>query len=786
MGSPSLSLSFFISLLENISRIQPRKARFSQRGTQPAPVLEIFRRWVAELTDDQGRAPANATAVVFRSLFPEEDVCRKYELQESRLAQYLIKIFASAPRAARDRLANWDAQSTKGCLGTVIEDVMQSMSDTQDFAQQDQISLQDLDTFLTELASTSAYSSSAIRANHPKSHRRPRLDMLTSIYSCLTPSAASFVTQIILKDLRPVLYPLNEMHYTAALKQYNSNAVTMLTKEDAMKIWDPSRVLLRTYSRTSSFEDAARALESILPLMICKPQVGVPIQIPKCRKAQSCAHALQQFAATNRIWAETKYDGERAQIHVQVLSDGTPGITIYSKSRRDSTMDRFAVHPIILRSLGFEDSDGSRPRLSPRKRSHTKIRKSIVLEAEMVAFCEETNKIDEFYHIGDLIESTAQGVRGCRRFRAPPVDNDSQTSCTSTSSPRHLALVFFDLLLLDDLSLLSTPYAARRALLESLIVPERGYTMIAERFCIGEAGEGEGAERMRDVFAGTLTRREEGLVLKSESGWYGGWSPWVKLKKDYIPGYGDAVDLVLLAARWDKDRGRELRVAPGTYTTFYLGALKNVEDCKGDPPAERGFHILFEVSYGLSREDLEQLNFRIRASDTMLYGDHSPDQLTYTMSGMNGFPKPEVILEDPIVIEVFGAGFTKNRSSKYYALRFPRISKVFRRSERTWSDATSLPEYQTIALAAVGKDRPGKDLDDWCNRLWGFPASPGVACPVKRKREEEEWKEKLADADEGRAARRLKTDRREVREEPRAKRIASKPLASVTNTKGGG
>lgn len=34
---------------------------------------------------------------------------------------------------------------------------------------------------------------------------------------------------------------------------------------------------------------------------------------------------------------------------------------------------------------------------------------------------------------------------------------------------------------------------------------------------------------------------------------------WFQLKKDYIPGYGDTIDLVIIAASWDKDRGRELR-----------------------------------------------------------------------------------------------------------------------------------------------------------------------------------------------------------------------------------
>lgn len=40
------------------------------------------------------------------------------------------------------------------------------------------------------------------------------------------------------------------------------------------------------------------------------------------------------------------------------------------------------------------------------------------------------------------------------------------------------------------------------------------------------------------------------------------------MKKDYVPGYGDTIDLVVIAGSWEKDRARELR---GRYCPGLVG-----------------------------------------------------------------------------------------------------------------------------------------------------------------------------------------------------------------------
>ena len=71
-------------------------------------------------------------------------------------------------------------------------------------------------------------------------------------------------------------------------------------------------------------------------------------------------------------------------------------IKIFSKSKRDSTMDRDATLPIIRAALGLSQASNPCPDLIKRLSSSIRpsIRRSVILEAEMVAYSERTHAID--------------------------------------------------------------------------------------------------------------------------------------------------------------------------------------------------------------------------------------------------------------------------------------------------------------------------------------------------------------------------------------------------------
>jgi DNA ligase 4 len=228
------------------------------------------------------------------------------------------------------------------------------------------LSIAEVDKLLDELAATCAFSGATIRNRNDSACQRSKFHILCSLFRSMTPLDASFLTQIILKDLCPLLYPASYRHYTAALTEFNSNSVIMLSKEDAMTAWDPSGWMLEMYRVRASLDEASNEFENSPRDSLIIPRVGIPIevendlfvllltnshstinQIPKSSKGQGCAHALSSYSNSSKVWAETKYDGERAQIHVEVSDDGSSRITIFSKSKRDSTEDRYAIHRFV-------------------------------------------------------------------------------------------------------------------------------------------------------------------------------------------------------------------------------------------------------------------------------------------------------------------------------------------------------------------------------------------------------------------------------------------------------
>lgn len=115
---------------------------------------------------------------------------------------------------------------------------------------------------------------------------------------------------------------------------------------------------------------------------------------------------------------------------------------------------------------------------------------------------------------------------------SPYRSQSSMISDASDEDTRHLALVFFDILMIDSKSLMQNTYAERRVILESTIIPRHGFSIVAERTAIPVDGgpNPTSVGHLEDVFAKLIASHEEGAVLKADEGKYRDWRfPWVKV-----------------------------------------------------------------------------------------------------------------------------------------------------------------------------------------------------------------------------------------------------------------
>nr|XP_018260181.1 uncharacterized protein I303_07098 [Kwoniella dejecticola CBS 10117]OBR82339.1 hypothetical protein I303_07098 [Kwoniella dejecticola CBS 10117] len=632
----------------------PRSPQTATKVSKALAPQKIFQSWLNHLA--KPFSPGTGKHL-FRLLFPHEGSRRRYGLKESKLALELERILGVRGLGKWD-CVSWEGNdSGTGCLGKEVELAMRDRSSQSSSSHKSKLTIREVDLLLDELATSSSFSQ---LSQLPTTFRSPQT-ILSILYreSGLSPYGLCVLTQIILRDLRPLLNPLPKLpirNPTTMLRMKSNTGPDQLTLRDAMITWD-KRIWEFYNGGRGNIDVCADIIESLdnglqEGIVMTGPLLGTNVKVSSRMRTD----AWRRF---------------RLQIHV-TCPEGEPSIKIFSKSTRDSTQDRLNTHSIILASLNLPLPGHLpiHPALEPRIADSPQTPKgkgvsSIILEAEVVPYNESSREggrepgIEEFWWLG-LAGVTTEA------------HNQIHDNAFPKRSSRHLCLVFFDILYLNGQSLLHRRYEERRTLLEQTIRPIRGFSRLAERTRISLGLNRQTAiQSLEEAFRRSNEHHEEGLVLKASNSTYTNmrWQ-WVKLKKDYIPNLGDCIDLVLLGAGWDIDRARELRVDTSVFTTFYLGVLTNAARVTSRKELPH-FEILFRVSYGPDRTQLEYYN----------------ECLRYGRWGNKPFDK-----DDPF--------------KRYYELRWPRLQKIYEPSERQWVDALSAQDLIKTAHQSLGYNIP--------------------------------------------------------------------------------
>ncbi|KAF1986569.1 hypothetical protein K402DRAFT_454217 [Aulographum hederae CBS 113979] len=675
--------TYFCDLLSDLEKIQlrdPPLLRDARRLKIQSTVENWFkthRRTIEDRSTNQ--------VALLSTLFPERRTDRVYHIQEASLEKIAGRCLCLNSSKRKD-LQNYKT-SGRGDLGVCLENVLkQSDSEPKPGIA---LTVEDVDSALQNVASQCRFSSKEVRSR--RGGETSKDCALESIFLRLTSRDAKWFVRLMLKDFAPVVLDpnlvLSRFHFLLPdlLRFQNSfdEAISLLQGEFNAYHADPN-----ARSRAIFRREASKKLT---------PKIGVKIGRPPFEKARSISHCLK-MVGKGRWNAEQKYDGEYCEIHID-LEQSPNWIKIYSKSGKESTKDRAAIHQTIRKSLCIE---------TPL----CKFKRRCILLGELLVYSDEERRILDFHKIRKHV-SRSGSFLGTEQDSMP---HDYE----------HLMIMFFDVLMIDDDMVLRKPHAERRAHLKHLMVPEEGRAQRARWIPLDFSVDGA-EEELCQHYAQSRSERHEGLILKAADapyfslGTFGQdqYHGYIKVKADYMAELGeerDVADFAVVGASYNARQAQRCRLKNLRWTTFHLGCLENPEAVRfGAIPV---FKVVGSIDQDqcIPNPELEAVNelgpFRsqpfLRAGGRLA----NPERIDLHLDA-SPCSKMDVVFNEPFVAEVLGSGFDKPPNKDFFMLRHPRVLKVH--LDRTWKETISVDGLRSMADEA--RRTPKEPASDEHNKL---------------------------------------------------------------------
>ena len=368
---------------------------------------------------------------------------------------------------------------------------------------------------------------------------------------------------------------------------------------------------------------------------------GLPVRPMLAHPTNGITTVLNRFEG-KKFTCEYKYDGERGQLH---YVNGQ--YHIFSRNSETHTTkypDVIALMPEV-----FDPSETT----------------SFILDTEVVAVDEATGRIKNFQ---------ALQHRGRKNIDIKDITVK-------------VCVFAFDIMYYNGAPVLHMTLDERRALMFKIFKPIEG------KFRFAQYLDSDCTEEIQGFLDQSIADGAEGLMIKTTQQ-EAEYTPakrshyWLKLKKDYMDGATDTLDLVPIGAYHGK----------GKRTGVFGGFLLACYD-----PATEEYQSICKLGTGLSDAELE-------AFTSQLSGTVATERPTYYRTS----DKPDVWLSESVVWEVKAADLSISPAhmaaygqvdpEKGIALRFPRFIKV--REDKGPTDATSSGQvahmYRQQALATAG------------------------------------------------------------------------------------
>lgn len=658
----------FSAVCELLQSLENDQGRRRNKKGDRVIVEDWFARYRQELDDGDKCA-------LLSTLLPERRTDRVFGIKEKTLQPKIARACGLGHSRVKE-LSRWTIPGSRLDLAECAEAILQQTPNVRRAT----VTVEEIDAILHALASRNSFSAPSVRSSgipstDPSSSKHD--DPLENLFRILTAREAKWATRLILKNFLPVVVPERLVY-----ARCNRLLPTIMMIHDDFTV--ATRLLEQERSRVTFGEIEPEDLPRLL-----KPQIGVKVGRQTWLKGRSIDHCIGMGRGFMSV--ENKMDGEYCQIHVD-LSKGSDCIQIFSKSGKDSTQDKQQLHSTIEASLGLG---------SPS----CKFKQCCILEGELVVYSDREQKILGFDKIRKHISRSGRYI-GTRE--------DSQAH-----KWEHLMIVYFDVLRVDNDSLLNVRHSARFSRLSQLVQCQTGRAALVVQRQIINFCSRVAAEDLKEAFASCIIRREEGLVLKPDEPYFSFGrstrkyaSCCVKLKRGFIKGMGDIGDLAAISGRFCPTRAKVLKMPTIKYTHFYLGCLTN-KDAVERWDSKPEFTIVNEVE--ISSAMMDQLR-RTWFTDTVPLGDENAPVLNITPGIAQG-RKITMAFTEPAVFELTCFSFHKEANTSFFSLRFPYVSKIH--YDRTWKDCMTFQELQELAQEEMKcpEKEDSQELARWIEAL---------------------------------------------------------------------
>ncbi|KAE8222899.1 hypothetical protein CF319_g3978 [Tilletia indica] len=392
----------------------------------------------------------------------------------------------------------------------------------------------------------------------------------------------------------------------------------------------------------------------------CKLTPGVPLKPMLAKPTKAIGEVLDRFEGKH-FTCEYKYDGERAQVH---YLDGV--LSVFSRNSENMSVK----YPDLVQQIPHCIQEGVT---------------SFVLDAEAVAWkAPEVDADGKVTEPGKLLPFQDLSRRKRKDVKAEDIKVK-------------VKIFAFDLLYLNGKPLLQMELLERRKLLAEHFKPvENEFDYATHQDC-------NTVDEIQIFLDASVKEGCEGLMVKMADGENSTYEPsrrsmnWLKLKKDYIAGTGDSLDLVVMGGYYGK--GKRTNV----YGAFLLACY--------DMDTET-YQSVCKIGTGFSEADLEA---------------HFKTLKPLELGGKKGYydvgsASPDVYFEPKVVWEVLTADLSLSPvytaakglvEQRGISLRFPRFLRI--RDDKGPEDSTTPEQIEAMyrAQATTGKSRGGAaDEDD--------------------------------------------------------------------------